>query len=121
MIGDMISLQYQNKRVKGSDFGYDVGIQSLSFGTIIALAGDFYSEWEIDHCPESISDYWDSDRTRSIETAKRNADLLRGDKPNTLHCLLPLIKEQKDIALKALHDGSDPAQVDSHIPRPRRR
>ena len=111
MIGDTINLQYPSQNVSGSKFGYSVKGTAVSFGTIIALAGDYYYDWNDYSCHETISDSWDSNKKKSIETAKANVHLLSSDNGTILHCLLELIEEQKNIASAALKSGKDPVQV----------
>ncbi|KAK7226255.1 hypothetical protein V2G26_014258 [Clonostachys chloroleuca] len=104
-------LKYPISSVLGSDFNYEVKDWKLTFGDFIALAGDFYSRWQLDGCIPSISDDWDSDPEKSLAIAAKNVNLLRTDSPDSLKCVGPLIQEQGEYVKQAAMDGRDIAQA----------
>ena len=110
-IGNLIQLRYPGKNVSGSKFGLKVETQTLSFGDIISLAGDYFVYWDKTGCHESISDRWDSKPNRSIDLAKDNANLLRKDWKNYLEPVMSLIKEQGEAVKRELKKGRDAGQV----------
>jgi len=58
-IGDHVSLRYPTKNITGSILNYtvqDSAETQLSYGQILALAGDYYANWAYDRCPRQISD-----------------------------------------------------------------
>ncbi|CAH0016129.1 unnamed protein product [Clonostachys rhizophaga] len=93
-----------------SDFNYEIKDWKLTFGDVIALAGDFYSRWQLDGCIPSISDDWDSDPEKSLGIAAENVNLLRTDSPGILKCVQSLIQEQGEYVKQAAADGRDIAQ-----------
>ena len=112
-IGDSVLLKYPNTNVSGLHFDFEVKRRLLSFGKIVALAGDFFAHWKLTSCHESISDHWDSDPKHSIDLAKDNANLLRRDWEDFLGCVMDLMKQEGDTVRKEFRNGRDAAQVGS--------
>jgi hypothetical protein len=104
-------LKYPKFNTQGSDFNYDVKGTKLSFGDIIALAGDFFYHWKFGPCAPSISNDWDSSPKISLEVAADNVNLLRTDWEGFLKCTLEIIDEQRNETLEASSKGMDVAQV----------
>jgi hypothetical protein len=112
-IGDSVSLTYsQSQKVSGKDFGYTVGTHSLSYGQIVALAGDFYANWSASPGDvEQISDNWDTNPEQSIALALKNAQLLSSNEGGYIDCILStMTAEDKDVQ-DGLKASKDPAQV----------
>lgn len=97
--------------MSGTDFAYRVNGQDLSFGDIIALSGDYFFHWHYTYCAESISDYWNTNRERSIKTGIKNAKTLKTDYRGYLKCVLSHIKVQATSIRKTVQEGKDAAQV----------
>jgi hypothetical protein len=110
-LGDQVLLRLPANVVKGSDFDFQVNNHNLSFGNIIALAGDFYYHWHYGACKPSISDDWTTNPEKSLEVAASNVELLRTDSPNLLECFLPIIESQGQVTRDAQSRGQDIAQV----------
>lgn len=87
----------------------------MSYGLIVALAGDFFGDWQLVGCPKSTSDGWDEDPessiSRFVETARSMIDV----KPDLLQCLLSALNNLENQLCDAVSDGQDPAQTYNRI------
>ena len=122
--------------MQGSHFGYLAGHKHdkghrfvLSFGDVIALAGDYYGNWgckdiSCTACNEQISDNYDKDPSRSITLFKKisaalsdNINILEfpmiGEVkgPGYLRCALHLMAAERKDVEAAREAGQDVSQV----------
>jgi hypothetical protein len=113
-IGDHVTLYYDSVNITGADFNYSVSgtnIQ-LSYGLVIALAGDFYANWTTSSgCAVQISDFWKTNQSAAVESVVEMSGWLATNKWNYLPCILRYMKEQRKNVLDAVKNGMDPAQV----------
>ena len=112
-IGDAVSLYYVDGNVSGLDFGYQAGSQTLSFGYIVALAGDFYANYKFMSrgCVEQISDSWTSQPEQSIKLFQTIAKSLSSDSDGYLKCIVTAMAAQEKDVQDGISKGKDPAQV----------
>ena len=97
----------------GIDFGYQAGAQKLSLGYVVALAGDFYANWNTmsSGCVEQISDSWTSNSEKSIQLFLSIAKILSSDTGGYLQCIIKTMAAQEKEVRDAATQGKDPAQV----------
>ncbi|KAJ6528628.1 hypothetical protein DFH09DRAFT_1371197 [Mycena vulgaris] len=119
-IGDKVMLQFDGgKTVSGKDFAYPAGAQGehpLSYGLVVALAGDFYGK--VKATPgdrEQLSDRWDTDRESSIVLAFKLAKSLSTDKKGYLVRVLKTMAEERTQVLAGIAKGQDVAQIFRNI------
>ena len=110
-----MTLKYDSGSVKGKDFKFAVGRNILSFGLVVALAGDFYANYSrLPHVEvEQISDNWATDPESSIRLALSLAKSLSTDAEGYLGPVLTLIGDQKTEVDAGIKAGRDVAQVRS--------
>jgi hypothetical protein len=111
-IGNKVILTYSDKKVAGILFNYNADGQILSYGKIVALAGDYYGNYSWFRDAEQISDKWDSNRQSSLDLAKNNAGLLSSNKERWLKTLVDYMEVEATDVKNAMKAGKDPAQVD---------
>jgi len=115
----LTTLQYPNFDVPGTQFGYNVRNEYyLSYGDIVALAGDYYGNWQLSGCAEQISDNYDTDPNKSIAVFNMISTWLQEDRgaywPITsryLGCVLGYMQAEFSEVETAIIQGQDPAQV----------
>lgn len=111
-IGDSVLLSHPNGDVMGGSFDYEVGSGiNLSYGQIVALAGDFYGNCQTVGDAEQISDQWDINTRASIDRFLANASLLEQDTRGYLKAVLDIMAEEEREILQMLDKGRDAAQV----------
>ena len=118
-IGDQVIVSYLNGPVAGINFRFPVATSIiraavfLSFGDIVALAGDFYANWQTigAQCQPQISDNYDTNPAASIAIFQKVADGLAGDSSSVLPCILQTMQAQALAVQTAIASGQDPAQV----------
>lgn len=108
-----MTLLYDSGNISGADFNYTIGSQSLSYGLIVALAGDYYANYSVIEPgdQEQISDHWDDDPERSITLATKIMNTLLNDDGGYLASILKTMAEQEQIVRDGIAAGKDPAQV----------
>lgn len=116
LIGDVLSLKFPDKEILGKDFAFKIPSwwfweKKVSLGNIVALAGDFYANWNFLGDAEQISDKWDKDQEASIALFKTVAWKLAYDTPGYLSAVLKVMASQMDAIKKAVEEDKDPAQV----------
>ncbi|KAF7335120.1 Phosphatidylcholine-hydrolyzing phospholipase [Mycena venus] len=119
-IGDLVELQLDTGIIKGKDFKYPagpLGDKILSYGHIVALAGDFYGNFQLVGDAEQLSDNLTKDT--SLEDIIKRADGVAGTLSNDTRKYLGAVlatmgkeKNEVDIGLKA---GKDAAQIFAKI------
>ena len=114
-IGDQVVLTYPTSNINGSHFSYNVKGTRLSFGDIVALAGDYFFHWNPSAtCAPTISQYWDTSPETSIALANETVNLLRTDWRDFLSCVLTGIHDQGKEIGDARSRGKDIAQVSTN-------
>ncbi|CAL1694606.1 unnamed protein product [Somion occarium] len=111
-IGNKVTLYYDSGNIPGVEFNFAIGSQSLSYGLVVALAGDFYANWKLGTGDvEQISDSWDTNPEHSIDLAMKIVNTLLNDDGGYLACILKAMADQEKEVLDGLASGQDPAQV----------
>lgn len=115
-IGDRVVLRFPDGNISGAEFKYAGGAgfpdkMTLSFGQIIALAGDFYGNCKRLGDAEQISDKWYSDPEASIQRFLSNTDLLNKNTKGYLHAVVKIMEKQEADIREVIHKGQDVAQV----------
>ncbi|MCJ1391167.1 hypothetical protein MMC18_004029 [Xylographa bjoerkii] len=115
-IGDAVLLQYDQGNVYGSKFAYQAGSHILSLGYVVALAGDFYANWDTVSagCVEQVSDYWTTNEERSIQLFLKIAKTLFSDSGGYLQCIIQTMAAQENDVRNGIGQGEDPAQDAVH-------
>ena len=96
-IGDKVILHNDARDEYGLDFEYQAGSQMLSFGYIVALAGDFYANYKFwsKGCVEQVSDSWTSDHERSIKLFLEISKSLSSDSDGYLEFIVENMAAQE--------------------------
>ena len=87
----------------------------MSYGMVVALAGDYFGDWTLIGCPPSISDGWDNDPESSISRFEKMAWSMTEAAPELVHCLLAALGNLDNQLCEAYIEGQDPAQIYSKI------
>lgn len=104
-------MEFPSGKITGKEFAFQVKDQTISFGDVIFLAGDFYANWSVFGDVEQISDKWLTDPAASITRFKKNAETLATDSPGYLKRVLDVMADERRIITDAVKEGKDPAQV----------
>ncbi|KAJ7878126.1 hypothetical protein B0H14DRAFT_1655844 [Mycena olivaceomarginata] len=111
-IGDLVKLKFENNRiVSGKKWEYKVEKETLTYGLIVALAGDFYGNYRTAGDVEQISDNWDSARDRSIALGIALAKTLSGDTAKYLSPVLTTMGKERDEIRTGMEKGKYVAQI----------
>ncbi|RSL48466.1 hypothetical protein CEP54_012909 [Fusarium duplospermum] len=114
-IGDRAVLKYVDGDVSGADFSYaGPGFRNglvLSFGQIVALAGDFYGNCQLIGDAEQISDQWHTNPEASIQRFLSNSELLNKDTRGYLNEVVDIMSQQERDVATAIQKGQDVAQA----------
>jgi hypothetical protein len=94
----------------GGDFNFSVGKKSLSYGQIVALAGDFFGSWQWVDCSAQTSDGYDTDPQASVQRFKKIA-LSMLDKRDELECIARTVQDMSQQVCNAIGDGEDVVQT----------
>ncbi|MCJ1385455.1 hypothetical protein MMC17_008578 [Xylographa soralifera] len=109
-IGDSITLHLEHESILGRDLQYPAGGQKLSFGEVIALAGDYFYQSQLGDCVEAVSDQYEYNPEHSIGVFHGHADTLRKAKPEILTCVKKGIAGIQQDVRAAVGKGQDPVQ-----------
>lgn len=118
-IGDRAILRFSDgdisgDRLKYAGHGFSGGL-TLSFGQIVALAGDFYGNCKTIGDAEQISDQWQTNPEASIQRFMSNSDLLNNDTRGYLQAVVEIMLRQEAEVATAIQNGQDVAQVGRHF------
>ena len=109
-------MNYPDYRLSGRDFDFKLGTHSLSYGLIVALAGDYFGNWKLRGCPPQISDGYDEDTNASVQRFRRIAEyMLEQGNKKVLDCINAPLEEMNGRICAAIHAGEDPAQAYRNI------
>ncbi|KAJ7766472.1 hypothetical protein DFH07DRAFT_955203 [Mycena maculata] len=117
LIGDKVKLKFHGKDpISGSQFAYKAGAQgeyTLSYGLIVALAGDFYGNYTAGPGDaEQLSDNWDDDNPqKSVKLAFELAESLSADKEQYLGAVMSTMKKEWKEVIDGMRNGMDVAQI----------
>jgi len=114
-IGDNVKLRYNNEAIPGSKFTYPVNNLNLSFGDVLALAGDYFAKYDYTSCATSISTAWNESLESGIKVGLENAQLLQNSTDSLASCVLDHMKDMRNATLTGLKNGKDPAQVSGRL------
>ncbi|KAI0490237.1 hypothetical protein F4859DRAFT_520057 [Xylaria cf. heliscus] len=107
-IGDRAILTFSDGSISGANFNYaGPGFPNnltISFGQIIALAGDFYGNCQLIGDAEQISDQWHTNPEASIKRFLSNTDLLNKDSRGYLQAILKIMLSQEAEVSGDKHD-----------------
>ena len=107
-----MSLKYDNGTITGANFQYKADNLPLSFGRILALAGDFYANWKYLYpCRRQVSDRYDLYPESCILTFMNITDKLKNDTEGFLRCVLNKMAKEIRMIDRARRNHEDFAQV----------
>ncbi|KAJ7153772.1 hypothetical protein C8R46DRAFT_912225 [Mycena filopes] len=98
--------------MQGDTFQYRIGASTVTYGLIVALAGDFYGNYtHLVGDVEQISDKWVSNPESSIALGVKLAETLSNDTEKYLAYVLQTMKKEEDEVRTRIAKGEDVAQV----------
>ncbi|KAJ6536989.1 hypothetical protein B0H19DRAFT_1182297 [Mycena capillaripes] len=107
-IGNSVWLKFDTDTILGKDFKFKVGKSTLTYGLIVALAGDFYGNYTaLPGDVEQISDNWDTNPHSSIAIGLKVAKWLSDDTEGYLAAVLTTMNKEKGEVFDRLKNGAE--------------